>query len=28
VSPLVEVMGGSAVNYMLRDARCPLFICQ
>lgn len=28
VSPLAEVMGGSAVNYMLRDARCPLFICQ
>lgn len=29
VSPLTEVMGGgSAVNFMLREAPCPLFICR
>jgi len=28
VSALVEVMGGSAVNYLLRQAPCPLLLCR
>ena len=28
VSALEEVIAGSAVNLMLREARCPLFICR
>jgi nucleotide-binding universal stress UspA family protein len=28
VSALEEVMAGSAVNFMLREVRCPLFICR
>lgn len=28
VSAVAEVMGGSAVNYMLRQARCPLLLCR
>jgi hypothetical protein len=28
VPALEELIGGSAVNVMLRQARCPLFICR
>ena len=28
VPALAEMRGGSAVNYLLREARCPLFLCR